>query len=397
MAKHILMINFPAEGHVNPTLGMTKAFSERGDHVHYISTEKYKSRLEGVGAKVHLHSDLLRMTPIDPGSPSGILAFLKVHIKTSLEILHIVQRLAEDIQFDAVYYDKFGAGELVRDYLNIPGISSSASFLFNEDRLKILPLHPESGVPFQLDRECEELLAEMKDKYGVAPDSMVQFMNNTGELNVVYTSRYFQPESETFGDEYLFIGPSFPKRKGRVDFPIDSLKNEKVIYISMGTVLGDTEAFFNLCIDAFSDFEGIVVIAAGEKADLSKIKQAPENFIIAPYVPQLEVLEQADVFVTHGGMNSVNEGIHYQVPLVVIPHDKDQPMVAGRLTELDAGYTVQKDEVSAEKVKLAAEEVLHNGKYKQGIQAINESFKECTDMKDVLARIDRFIEQKHAQ
>ncbi|WP_146738096.1 glycosyltransferase family 1 protein, partial [Bacillus tropicus] len=37
MAKHILMINFPAEGHVNPTLGMTKAFSERGDHVHYIS------------------------------------------------------------------------------------------------------------------------------------------------------------------------------------------------------------------------------------------------------------------------------------------------------------------------------------------------------------------------
>jgi hypothetical protein len=45
-------------------------------------------------------------------------------------------------------------------------------------------------------------------------------------------------------------------------FPIDSLKNEKVIYISMGTVLGDTEAFFNLCIDAFSDFEGKVVIAA---------------------------------------------------------------------------------------------------------------------------------------
>lgn len=53
--------------------------------------------------------------------------------------------------------------------------------------------------------------------------------------------------------------------------------------------------------------------------------------------------------------------------------------------------------MSAEKVKLAAKEVLHNGKYKQGIQAINESFKDCTDMKDVLARIDRFIEQKHAQ
>ncbi|MCP6684030.1 macrolide family glycosyltransferase [Bacillus nakamurai] len=394
MAKHILMINFPAEGHVNPTLGVTKAFAEQGDHVHYISTEKFKSRLEGVGATVHLHRDLLRTAHIEPGTPAGILSFLKIHMKTSLDILGIVQRLSKDIQFDAVYYDKFGAGELVRDYLKIPGISSSASFLFSEDRLKILPLHPESGVPFKLDRECEELLAEMKEKYGAAPANMVQFMNNTGELNVVYTSRYFQPESERFGEDYLFIGPSFPKRKGNIDFPIEALKDEKVIYISMGTVLGNTEEFFSLCIDAFADFEGKVVIAAGEKADLSKIKQAPANFIIASYVPQLEVLEQADVFITHGGMNSVNEGIHFNVPLVVIPHDKDQPMVAHRLTELQAGYTVPKDKVSAKALKQAAEEVLHNEKYKNGIQAINESFEDCLAMKDVMARIGEFIEKK---
>lgn len=28
--KNVLFINFPAEGHVNPTLGMTKAFADRG-------------------------------------------------------------------------------------------------------------------------------------------------------------------------------------------------------------------------------------------------------------------------------------------------------------------------------------------------------------------------------
>lgn len=48
--KNILIVNFPAEGHVNPTLGITKAFADRGDNVHYLSTEKYKDRLEGVGA-----------------------------------------------------------------------------------------------------------------------------------------------------------------------------------------------------------------------------------------------------------------------------------------------------------------------------------------------------------
>ncbi|WP_416042992.1 macrolide family glycosyltransferase [Bacillus halotolerans] len=392
--KKVLILNFPAEGHVNPTLGITKAFADRGYDVHYISTEKYKERLEAVGATVHLHQDLLRITPIQVASPNGILDFLKIHIKTSLDILHVVKELSKSIQFDFVYYDKFGAGELVRDYFNIPGISSSASFLFDEEHLKILPLHPDSEVPLQLDKECENLLAEMKETYGVSPKNLVQFMNNKGELNVVYTSRYFQPESDRFGDECLFIGPSFPKRAAKTDFPVEQLKDEKVIYISMGTVLDKTEEFFNLCIDAFSNFDGLVVIAAGEKADLTKLKQAPENFIIAPYVPQLEVLEHSDVFITHGGMNSVNEGIHFNVPLVVMPHDKDQPMVAQRLSELQAGYTISKDEVNAQLLKQGIEEVLQNDQYLEGIKRINQSFQECMDMDEVMERIDQLIHQK---
>ncbi len=41
----------------------------------------------------------------------------------------------------------------------------------------------------------------------------------------------------------------------------------------------------------------------------SKIKQAPDNFIISPYVPQSEILSEANVFITHGGMNSVHDTI----------------------------------------------------------------------------------------
>ncbi|MDO3661828.1 glycosyltransferase [Bacillus sp. C28GYM-DRY-1] len=393
--KTVLILNFPAEGHVNPTLGITKAFADRGYDVHYISTEKYKERLEAVGATVHLHQDLLRTTPINIASPNGILDFLKIHIKTSLDILYIVKELSKSIQFDFVYYDKFGAGELVSDYLDIPGIASSASFLFGEEQLKILPLHPEYGAPIELDQECEDLLAKMKETYGVAPKNLVQFMNNKGELNVVYTSRYFQPESDRFGDDCLFIGPSFPKRAEKSDFPIEQLKDEKVIYISMGTVLDNTEEFFNLCIDAFSGFNGKVVIATGEKANLTKLKQAPENFIIAPYVPQLEVLEHADVFITHGGMNSVNEGIHFNVPLVVMPHDKDQPMVAQRLSELHAGYVISKDEVDVQKLKQGVDEVLHHDQYKEGIKKINQSFQESMNMDEVMERIDELIRQQN--
>ncbi|MED2591011.1 UDP-glucosyltransferase, partial [Bacillus thuringiensis] len=49
---NILVVNFPAEGHVNPTLSLVKAFTERGDHVHYITTEQFKGRIEDLGATV---------------------------------------------------------------------------------------------------------------------------------------------------------------------------------------------------------------------------------------------------------------------------------------------------------------------------------------------------------
>ncbi|KAA6450663.1 macrolide family glycosyltransferase [Bacillus swezeyi] len=381
---NVLMVNVPAEGHVNPTLGIAKAFVERGDNVHYITTEKFKERLEGIGVNVHLQPDLMGML-------KGEDSVLKLFIRIAQDTLRIVKQLADQIEFDFVYYDTFGAGKLVRDYLGVPGISSSASFLFNEEFMKSHgPIKAAQGDP-----EVEVLMREIKEQYGVEPESSVQFMKNDADLNIVCTSRYFQPESELFGDQYVFVGPTFPERKSSDRFPLEALEGERVLYISMGTILDNKEAFFNTCIDAFSDFKGKVVIAAGEKTDHHQLKTAPDHFIISPYVPQLEVLKQADAFITHGGMNSVNEAIHFEVPLVVIPHDKDQPIVAKRLAELGAGYPLPEDKVSPESLKAAVSEVLSTASYTRGIHSIKDSFRESGGAKRALEAIDRFVEEQN--
>ncbi|MDI3410828.1 glycosyltransferase [Bacillus sonorensis] len=384
MMANILMINVPAEGHVNPTLGIAKAFAERGDNVHYVTTEKFKERLEALGVHVHLQPDFMKQL-------KGVDSVLKIMIQIAKDTLLIVKELAEQIEFDFVYYDTFGAGKLARDYLGIPGISSSSSFLFSEEFMKKHgPIKAAQGNP-----EVERLIREIEDQFGVVVDSPAQFMRNDGELNIVYTSRYFQPDSGQYGDEYVFIGPSFPERKdSRRGFQVETLRGERVLYISMGTVLDNKEAFFNTCIDAFSDFQGKVVIAAGERADQSLLKEAPGHFIISSYVPQLEVLQQADVFITHGGMNSVNEAIHYEVPLVVIPHDKDQPVVAARLAELGAGYTLSEDDVNADTLKEAVNEAVENAAYLQGIRKIKDSFQHSGGVRRALEAVDRFVEEK---
>ncbi|HFK1548084.1 macrolide family glycosyltransferase [Bacillus sp. SBS7] len=388
---NILVVNFPAEGHVNPTLSLVKAYTERGDHVHYITTEQFKGRIEDLGATVYTHPDLLKKISIDSVTPDGLNSFFRVHVQTSLYILEITKQLCENIHFDFVIYDIFGAGELVKEYLQIPGIVSSPIFLIPPKFLETLPFHPNAEIPFQPDEISEQLLYQMEHEFGVKPKNNLQFMHNKGDITLVYTSRYFQPNSDLFGRNNIFIGPSISKRKTNVEFPLELLKGKKVIYISMGTLLEGLEPFFNTCIDAFSGFDGIVVMAIGDRNDRSKIQKAPDNFIIASYVPQSEILSETDVFITHGGMNSVHDAIHYNVPFVIIPHDKDQPMIAQRLTELEAAHRLLKENVNVRTLKEAVSDVLSNEKYKHGIRKLNDSFLECGGSKEAIAVIKSLL------
>ncbi|MGF9770525.1 macrolide family glycosyltransferase [Bacillus albus] len=388
---NILVVNFPAEGHVNPTLSLVKVFIEQGDYVHYITTEQFKRRIEDLGATVYTHPDLLKGISIDSETRDGLSSFFHVHVQTSLYILQITKKLCENIHFDFVIYDIFGAGELVKEYLQIPGIVSSPIFLIPPKFLETLPFHPNAEIPFQPDEISEQLLYQIEDEFGVKPKNNLQFMHNKGDITLVYTSRYFQPNSDAFGENNIFIGPSISKRKTNVEFPLELLQDKKVIYISMGTLLEGIEPFFNTCIDTFSDFDGIVVMAIGDRNDRSKIKKAPDNFIIASYVPQSEILSEADVFITHGGMNSVHDAIYFKVPFVIIPHDKDQPMIAQRLTELEAAHRLLKDNVNVRTLKEAVSDVLSNEKYKHGIRKLNDSFLECGGPKEAIAVITSLL------
>ena len=69
-------------------------------------------------------------------------------------------------------------------------------------------------------------------------------------------------------------------------------------------------------------------MSIGSKIDPASLGVIPNNFIVRPHVPQLEVLRRADLFITHGGMNSVSEGCWYGVQMIVLPQVGDQVVIA---------------------------------------------------------------------
>ena len=58
------------------------------------------------------------------------------------------------------------------------------------------------------------------------------------------------------------------------------------------------------------------------------------NVSVRTYVDQWEALRQADVFVTHHGLNSTHEAVYQRVPMLSCPILWDQPALARRCQEL---------------------------------------------------------------
>ena len=91
------------------------------------------------------------------------------------------------------------------------------------------------------------------------------------------------------------------------------------------------------------------------------------------HVPQLEVLQRAAAFVTHGGMNSVSESSLHGVPVVVIPQMGEQQVIGRRVEELGAGLYVSKAEATAERLRDSVRRLLAEGTFRDQAGAVRES------------------------
>lgn len=399
-----LFVNMLGHGHVNPTIGIVRELINRGEDVTYIAGEEFRDKIEKTGAKFIGHKNLFDLSSLITSS---------LNLETNEKLLNALNTFKEiieeifklDKKFDYIIYDSsFVLGEEVGRVLNIPTISSSSIFAINEKIIKSLldlPISQEFKLKMEGAKpKIKEILSshnyvdfvnELQDKYNIKFPSMVDRSGKKGMLNIVYTSKYFQPYSESFDESYKFIGSSVIDRKESIDFDLSNNEDKKVIYISLGTIFNNSIEFYECCFKAFCNMNVKVIMSVGRKIDISIFKNIPSNFIVRNYVPQLEVLKYADVFITHGGMNSTNEGLYFNIPLILIPQSVDQPFVANRVAELGAGIVIEKNRVTPEVLNKCVAEILSDDNFKINSEKIGESLRESGGYK---VGVDEIIKLK---
>ncbi len=139
-----------------------------------------------------------------------------------------------------------------------------------------------------------------------------------------------------------------------------------------------------------------VVLATG-KSDLGVLGLPPENFLVRPHVPQLEVLQHSSVFLTHGGMNSVMEGLYYGVPLVVIPQMLEQSITAKRVEELGLGIALESNAMTVDLLQEAITRVASKPEFSTRVQHMRDIIREsggCRSAADAIIQFSRTTGQR---
>ena len=374
----------PAHGHTNPTLGLVKALTESGHSIYYFSFEMFREKIENAGA-IFIPCDEYDFEMDDKENADRVgkdQAFaVELLVSSTLALDKMVTQKITKIQPDVIVADSVAYwGKLAAMKHGIPYISSTTTFAFNRYSAKYMKRGIIETLKMLLSMPKVNKQIKRLQENGYPVKGILDIVQNDNSTNtIVYTSKYFQPYSDTFSEKYHFIGPSI-----RPIQDVFEKKAEKTVYISMGTINQNKE-FYRNCINVLGKTDYQVILSMGTNTD--HFDAVPDNIEIYESVDQIAVLNIADAFITHCGMNSASEGLYFGVPLILFPQTPEQDAVARRAEELGAGLRLPG--IGEDDILTAVTRVISEKNFKQSALKISESFKDSGGIQEAVAFIGR--------
>ena len=362
-----VFLNFPTHGCINSLLATASELVARGEQITYYCTEEFRDKIEQTGAVFSQYKGRINDFRIQN---FNLAKALRLNIEMTADK---VEYNLDDIRKenpDYIIHDSLCTwGKIISSIMKIPAVNLMHSFPIAESSISFNTDTASTLIKVGL-YELKNMIKKnpslkiLKNKYGAdvrAGDILI----NKENLNIIYTSKHIEPEIHEKEKTYKFVGPSLFFKKDRIDFPFDKLAGKKIVYISLGTLLTNDTNFYKKCINAFLSKEFYVVISVGFDVDLEAYSDLPYNFLVRQSVPQQKLLEYVDLFISHAGMNSVNEAICYGVPMLLIPHTFEQKMIADRVDEMGIGIVMKKNGLKPERLYENTKKMITDLRYKE--------------------------------
>ncbi|MFF4356604.1 macrolide family glycosyltransferase [Streptomyces sp. NPDC001604] len=352
-SAHIAMVGTPLVGHVLPSLEIIRELVARGHRVTYANAGPFAELVASTGAEP---IDVTSTLPVAGHDwPRDPIASASRFLDEAMSVLPQLHAVYDDAPADLYLYDVGAyAGRALAEAQGRSVVQLAAGHVAWEGAQE------EIGAAYDRLPGGPAYRARFADwlaRCGAVTTNMEEFTGRPKRV-LAMIPRAMQPLAERVDAEAVtFVGPCVGAEREQ-DGWTRPAGAKKVLLVSLaGSAYHAAREIYHQCAAAFTDLPGWhVVLQTGNADDLGE--RIPRNFEVRPWASPLTVLEQADVWVTHTGMDSSSQGLCSGVPMIAVPNGPGQSLYADRLVELGVARRVDAADITAAALRTALMELI---------------------------------------
>ncbi len=366
----ILFFHIPTLGQYNSIEPVLAELVERGHTVIHYNRRGFNHYLTNTSIHFKPYTDYQGYLPNVLTSRTNVYDLGLLLLETAEHTVDFVESECLRERPDVILHSKFvAAPKVIARKYQVPAACLTTAFVFHPNAVRDPERRSSSPVSVSNISSVRKFKARAKTFYdrhlGGESDANDIFMNEEA-LTLVLGLEMFQPRTHAVSARHKFVGPTVQVK--------NYLKVYDLVYVSFGSVFVDNLALFRLCIEALGMVGRRTIVSLGGRLSPAQFDNVPANLELTSFVPQKDVLQQAALFITHGGGNSVYEAIYCATPMIVIPQIPEQLVFARRIERLMLGKCIVPEDLSVPLLRSTAMEVLDNDVFTRNVQALKDTW-----------------------
>lgn len=287
-------------------------------------------------------------------------------------------------------------GKLLARHFQIPAVSLVSTFVLDERFMVpfIRKLNTGSGASLSnisQGRRFFDKLQSLHDRLGLndRPNIWDVYVNKE-KLNICFVPQEFQPQRNLLDDSYHFAGSSLSISSA----PLNTSFRHELIYVSLGTIFSRGLPFYRLCIDVLKDFPLPAVLSIGDRITKEELGALPAHIRVEAFSNQAALLNDAALFITHGGMASAHEAVYTATPMIVIPGIPEQVVNAETIESLGIGLQLPPEKITPELLRSSIQSILDNhAQYVTNLTRLAQNFPSTPAARTACRLIDSYLRE----
>ncbi|MCE7027944.1 glycosyltransferase [Jiella avicenniae] len=370
----------PYYSHLRLFEALAEELRGRGHGVHFIVNAGAAGMITAGGEGIFVHEvgrrsrhdlDRLITRAAGGGTPLSVLRTVRDAARLTEDLCREAPALCRDLRIGAMVGDQMEpAAGLIARHLGLPFVSVASALPVHDDPTVPLPFlgwpydPSEAGlkrnrggvtVAGLLLARQRKTIARWADEFDL-PNlaTLAGCLSTTCQISQLTWSFDFPREPSPIRHA---VGPI--RRRGR-DEAAPAIRRDPgrpLVFASFGTLQGHRLRLFRRIARACERIGADCVVA-----HCGGLTEAEASTIgarhVTDFVPQRAMLAEADLCVTHAGMNTVLDALEAGTPMLAIPMAFDQPGVAARIVHHGVGERLTRGHLSTRSIATRLERLL---------------------------------------